>query len=237
MDDILDTLIRIQHCDEDIASTQAELDTIPKKIEKLNNDITKAENLLQEKQQRLVDLKKNYKMHEGDIAANEEKAVKLNSQTFAVKTNEEYRAILNEVEFLKQENKKIEEAMMLMLEEEEILNNSIDKFQIETKNFIDQKKNEISTLNQRQQELEEKIKIIQNDYNNAFLKLPKDIQEIYSKIKTVRGKAVCLIDSETCTGCFSNITPQFLNELKKRKEILLCDNCGRILVYVSNANS
>src|SRR4030042_1617249 len=131
MGDILDILVRIQHCDENITAMRSELDMIPKKIEKLDNETLKANALLLEKQQRLADLKKNYKMREGDIAVNEEKAVKLNSQTFAVKTNDEYRAILNEIEFLKQENKKIEEAMMVILEEEEALKDSIDKFHVE----------------------------------------------------------------------------------------------------------
>ena len=237
MDDILDILVRIQHCDEDITTMRTELDLIPKKITKLESEMSNASTKLNEKKQRLGDLKKDYKLREGDIAANEEKMIKLNSQTFAVKTNDEYRALLNEVEFLKQENKKIEVAMISILEEEEMLKSSIDKHESETKDFIGQKNIDIAALNKRKHDLEEKIKIAEDKYNDDFLKLPKETQNMYDKIKAVRGKAVCLINSETCTGCYSNITPQFLNELKKRNEILLCDNCGRILIYVNDEQS
>ena len=40
------------------------------------------------------------------------------------------------------------------------------------------------------------------------------------------------IRNTVCSGCYANLTPQFLNELKKRDSLLLCDSCGRILIYV-----
>ncbi len=234
MDDILDTLIRIQHCDANITAMQSEVNAIPGKIERIENEISKAAASLQEKRQRLGAIRANYKMREGDIAANEAKVVKLNSQTFAVKTNDEYRALLSEIEYLKQENSRTEEIMISMLEEEELLNNSIRELDVDTRDFTDQRKRDIAGLNQRRQELDEKISVVRSDYDNAFVKLPKDVQDMYNRIKAVRGKAVSLVSNETCTGCFSNITPQFLNELKQKDRILRCDNCGRILIYVSS---
>jgi predicted nucleic acid-binding Zn-ribbon protein len=70
------------------------------------------------------------------------------------------------------------------------------------------------------------------DFETNFGKLPAEIKEQYNKTRKFRGNAVCLIHNETCTGCYANLTPQFLNELKKRDSLLLCDSCGRILIYV-----
>jgi len=44
-----------------------------------------------------------------------------------------------------------------------------------------------------------------------------------------------MISDNTCTGCYANLTHQFLNELKKHNKILVCGNCGRILVYSESA--
>ncbi len=231
MEDILDILVKIQKLDDEIKNTQSRIEEIPLTRVKLEKEIEGAQRNTLEKRTRMQKLKKDYKMKEGDLAENETKTNKLNQQTFAVKTNEEYRAIINEIDYLKQENKRIEDEMINLLEEEEKLKSTIDKTENETKEFVEKRTNEIKELKKSEEELTEKFEQLKMNFLENFDKLPRDVKELYNKIKKVRGKVVCLLSDETCTGCYANLTPQFLNELKRRKEILLCDNCGRILVY------
>ncbi len=44
------------------------------------------------------------------------------------------------------------------------------------------------------------------------------------------GLAVVAIERDSCGGCFHAIPPQKQSEIKLRKKILVCENCGRILV-------
>lgn len=231
MEDILDRLVKIQKLDDDIKTTQSRIAEIPRERANLEKEIETAQRNVTAKQTRIQNIKKDYKMKEGDLAENENKMNKLNQQTFAVKTNEEYRAIINEIDYLKQENKRIEDEMINLLEEEEKLKNTITKIENETEDFVNKRTREISELKKGEQELIEKSEQLQMSFDEHFMELPTDVRELYNKIKRVRGKVVCLIRNETCTGCYANLTPQFLNELKRRKEILLCDSCGRILVY------
>ena len=231
MEDILDILIAIQRLDDKIKDTRSEKNVIPDKITRLEKEINEANTAFREKIHRIEEIRKIYKIKEGDIAENESKITKLNSQTFAVKTNEEYRAILNEVDFLKKENEKIEDEMISLLEEEEKLKGSIAQFEVETKEYVKKKSDEIDVLKKQNEELTERLAQFDADFKTNFGKLPAEIKKQYNKIKEFRGNAVCLIHDETCTGCYANLTPQFLNELKKRDSLLLCDSCGRILVY------
>jgi predicted nucleic acid-binding Zn-ribbon protein len=231
MENILDILITIQRLDDEIKDTISGIELIPAKIEDLEKEKKEAGNALDERINRIQEIRKVYKIKEGDIAGNESKTTKLNNQTFAVKTNEEYRALLNEVDFLKKENEKTEDEMIKLLEEEEQLKKSVEQFESETKDLIRKKSEEIDNAHKHNEELIEHLAKLKADFDTHFGKLPKDISEQYNKIKKVRGNAVCLIHDETCTGCFANLTPQFLNELKKRNELLLCGSCGRILIY------
>ncbi len=235
MENVLDILIKIQNLDNEIKVTKIQIDKIPNKITTLEKEIEKTKLALEEKQNRMQDIRKTYKIKEGDIAENDSKMSKLNSQTFAVKTNEEYRALINEIDYLKKANKKVEDEMINLLEEEEKLKNTIGKTEAESKEFVDKKADEISELKRNREELIKKLEQMKISFEEYFNKLPGDVTELYNKIKKVRGNVVCLIDNETCTGCYANLTLQFFNELKKKEEILLCDNCGRILIYaVSN---
>ena len=231
MEDVLDILLIVQNLDDEIKDTKLKIEEIPKKIGTLEKEIEKTNINLQKKKDRIGQIKKTYKMKEGDLAENETKINKLNSQTFSVKTNEEYRAIMSEIDFLKKENKKIEDEMIDLLEEEETLKATIQRLEKETKDNIDKSVAEINTLKKEKDELMRKQQEAQISFEENFNKLPDDIKETYRKINNVRDKAVCLITDNSCTGCFANITHQFMNELKKRNKLLLCGNCGRILIY------
>ena len=231
MDETLEILVKIQGLTEEIRETTAELDSIPLKIAKLEKEIEKANTSFSEKKDRIVEIKKIYKTKEGEIADNEEKAKKLNQQVFSVKTNEEYRAILSEIEFLKQGNKKIEDEMMKLLEEEDQLKKEIVKYEHETKEYTGKRNNEIETLKKKAVDLEEKKKIATYAYEDDLKKLPVDIRKVYERITRARGNAICLVTDNTCTGCYANLTHQFLNDLKKRDRVILCESCGRILIH------
>ena len=228
----MDLLLTIQRLDDEIKETRQEIEKIPNKLATLEKEIKNANISLQEKNDRIKEIKKIYKIKEGDIAENENKINKLNSQTFSVKTNEEYRAILAEVEYLKKENKRIEDEMINLLEEEEKLKVTIGKFETETKIVIEKKMTEINNLQKLNEELIERKRQDEISFENNFNKLADDVKEAYQRIDNVRDKAVCVITDNTCTGCYANLTHQFMNELKKKNKLRVCGNCGRILIYV-----
>jgi predicted nucleic acid-binding Zn-ribbon protein len=234
MDSTLDLLLKIQSLNDEVEDTRTQLTQIPQEIAKLEKQIGTREEELKKAETRILDLKKTYKLKEIEIADNEEKMGKLNTQTFAVKTNEEYRAILNEVDFLKQKNKEIEDEMLGFMEEEEKLKNSIDAICAETEEFTDTTRSRIAELKQRSESLVEQQKLAEANLNDNYAKLPEDVKILYKRIAKVRDKTVCAIVDNTCTGCYANLTHQFLNELKKRNKILLCETCGRILVYTTS---
>jgi len=233
MESTLDLLLKIQSLNDEVEDTKNQLTQIPREITKLEKQISIREEELKEAESRIIDLKKTYKLKEIEIADNEGKMEKLNTQTFAVKTNDEYRAILNEVDFLKKRNKDIEDEMLGFMEEEEKLKNSIDAIRTETKEFTDATQTRITELEKKIEALTEQQKMAAAKFDDYFSQLPDDAKTLYRRIAKVRDKTVCAIVDNTCTGCYANLTHQFLNELKKRNRILLCDNCGRILVYTT----
>ena len=234
MESTLDLLLKIQSLSDEVEDTKNQLSQIPKEIAKLEKQINAREEELKTAESRIVDLKKTYKLKEIEIADNEGKMEKLNTQTFAVKTNEEYRAILNEVDFLKKRNKEIEDEMIGFMEEEEKLNNSIDAIRTETKEYTDATQARITELKKKNESLTEQQETAAAKFDDYFNQLPDDVKTLYKRIAKVRDKTVCAIVDNTCTGCYANLTHQFLNELKKRNRILVCDNCGRILVYTTS---
>src|SRR6185369_10708248 len=54
----------------------------------------------------------------------------------------------------------------------------------------------------------------------------------YGKIRgnMRNGLAVVTMDRGACGGCFAIIPPQRQAEIRQRRKLIVCENCGRILV-------
>ncbi len=232
MEEILDILLRVHHLEAEIKESEKRLSDIPLRIAKLEAEIEKTSADLIHKKERLQEIKTSYKMHEGDIQENEEKAKKLNTQTLTVKTNEEYRAMQKEIDYLRDHNKTIEEEMMALLEEEEQLKGSLAKLSTEVQAATAVKRGEIETLTKEKNELEEETALTRAQYEDEKLKLPPDVLIIYERVSKARGNAISLVKDNSCTGCYAHITHQILNELQKKHKLHLCEGCGRILLFV-----
>ncbi|MEO0136005.1 MAG: C4-type zinc ribbon domain-containing protein [candidate division WOR-3 bacterium] len=232
MEEVLQRLAKIRDLSETIKKNDMLLKNIPETIVKLKNEIEQKNKQLNQVKNRLTEIKKLYKLKEGDIADNENKINKLNQQIHSVKTNEEYRAILKEIEFLKNSRLAIEEEMINLLEEEEKLKNSLSSLEKETKEFIEQKNREIQQLEEQRAQVMAEQEKNRSVFADEIKKLPVEVRSIYERITNARDKAICVVTDEgICTGCYTNITPQTLNELRKKDKLVLCDSCGRILIY------
>ena len=54
----------------------------------------------------------------------------------------------------------------------------------------------------------------------------------YRKIRDSyrNGLAVVQVERDACGGCFYAIPPQKQSEIRQHKKIMVCENCGRVLV-------
>jgi predicted nucleic acid-binding Zn-ribbon protein len=96
-----------------------------------------------------------------------------------------------------------------------------------------------STLLTKKSELE-KIIAANEKEERHFNKLASDARThvddrllaSYEKIrKSYRnGLSVVPVERDACGGCFNAIPPQKQSEIKQHKKVMICENCGRILV-------
>ena len=81
-------------------------------------------------------------------------------------------------------------------------------------------------------QLKKKKSISANLSSEAREKVEERLLISYDRIrKNYRnGLAVVPVERDACGGCFNAIPPQRQSEIKQRKKIIVCENCGRILV-------
>lgn len=157
---------------------------------------------------------------------------KYDKQSSNVKNNREFEAINKEVEMqqleVKLAEKHIKDATEEIAEKAILLEKA--------KKNIGAKEGVLST---KKGELE-KIVAANEKEEKHFNKLAVEAKQhvesrlltSYEKIrKSYRnGLAVVPVERDACGGCFNAIPPQKQSEIKQHKKIMICENCGRILV-------
>ena len=96
-----------------------------------------------------------------------------------------------------------------------------------------------SVLKNKKDELDKIIATTEKEEKH-FAKLSSDAREkvesrllhSYDRIRGNyrNGLAVVPVLRDACGGCFNAIPPQRQSEIRQRKKIIVCENCGRILV-------
>ncbi|MGZ8558753.1 MAG: zinc ribbon domain-containing protein [Chitinophagaceae bacterium] len=164
---------------------------------------------------------------------------KYEKQSDDVKNNREFEAINKEMEMqqleIKLAEKHIKDATEEIAEKAVLLEKA-------KKNIA----NKENTLSNKKGELE-KIIAANEKEEKHFSKLAGEAREhvdarllaSYEKIrKSYRnGLAVVPVERDACGGCFYSIPPQKQSEIKQHKKVMVCENCGRILVDEELSNN
>ena len=157
---------------------------------------------------------------------------KYEKQSENVKNNREFEAINKEIEMQQLEEKLCEKHIKDATEEiaEKAKQLEFAKKAVSTKE---------ANLNGKKGELEKIIKETEKEekhYNKIAGEARSHVDErllmSYDRIrKNYRnGLAVVPVERDSCGGCFHAIPPQKQSEIKLRKKVMVCENCGRILV-------
>lgn len=158
---------------------------------------------------------------------------KLEKQQNSVKNNREFESISKEIELAKLEIELCEKKLKDFTEKKTSFKSRCD----EVDSAIAGKEDELKIK-------QEELKVIESETDTELAKLKKESEEAkslvderllsgYNRIrKTYRnGLAIVTIDRDSCGGCYAKIPPQKQLEIKQRKKVLVCENCGRIFVY------
>lgn len=78
-------------------------------------------------------------------------------------------------------------------------------------------------------ELRARAKAITTERANLTTRIPAGDLQVYNTLRSSRGNAVALVSGETCTGCWIQLFPNHLAQVR-RGDLTFCDNCERILL-------
>lgn len=127
--------------------------------------------------------------------------------------------------------KELDNESLELLREEEILiieKESLRSRLLELKNkFYTFKKSSNEKINKAKED----IKKAEINILNLKTHIPEELLKKYSEIASIKEPGVAKLENGICSGCKLGVSAVTMDHVNKGKNIVYCDNCGRILYY------
>jgi len=228
----LDLLKKAQKLDSEIHENQLRLDEIPAQRAQLKSDLELEKSRLNELEKSLRDIQLKLKEKELELSQKEGQIKKLDGQLSQVKTNKEYGALQQEIASLKADNSLLEEGIIHILDEvdaaKEETRKEKEKLISVTKSFQDRDNEMVA----QEESLRAHLTEIKKQREESVAQLPSELAELYNRIAQKKeGLALALVQGEVCAACQMKLRPQLLNEIRLGEQVIVCENCSRILYF------
>ena len=226
----LEQLLILQDRQQKIRQIQTEIRTVPLERAHLESQLASTAAGVESLKQkgRLVEVDR--KRLELDVGTRSESIARLRTQQYQTRKNEEFRAIGHEIERYENEIRKLEDQELELMIEADKLRGEIeaaDKNARATKESISRQLADLETkstaLEAQQQELETERKTL-------AAQIDDDLLDQFERLFNSKGDAaIVAVEHGVCTGCHMKVTTATAARVKAGKEIVNCEQCGRIL--------
>lgn len=223
-------LIKLQELDSEIYLLGNEKSASPQEIKLIEAAFELKKQGLVSLEKKSLDLQKQRKEKELELATNVEGVKKLSGQLFSLKTNKEFQLMQQQIADAKADGSVIEEKILIFFEESDTIKAQIDAENAKVKDaekiFLQQKK----TIELRIEEITGRISQLDSQRKQIIPDIDSKMLQEYERILQSRnGLALATVKDNSCGGCHMLVPPQVINLIRMYEHIITCEVCNRIL--------
>ncbi len=227
----IEKLIELQALETRTKHFTARIEQFPRQMAAMQERLHGTKSLMDQQAKTLRRIAADRRQLEGEIQVIEERVSKYRSQLSEVKTNDQYKALLHEIDFHSERIHKMEDEILVSMEKEESL-------RAESLRLEQQFLKESAQVDQEEQvareDVEEtKINLARREEEcRALIALiAPEVYETYRKIAGLRKGVALARATENCQGCHVRIRPSVLGRVMGGQQIVNCDSCDRFLYW------
>jgi uncharacterized protein len=223
-------LINLQAVDSEIYALRNQQEQMPAEIKVIEAAFEEKKKHLSDLEKELLDLQKQKKERELELASKEESTKKLQGQLYSLKTNKEYQTMLGQIQDSKADASVIEDKILEVMDRADKTKSKIEQekehLKGEEKVFLGEKKK----VDDKLKEISQRIETLVSQRKQIIPGIDAKILAQYEKILSNRnGLAIVSVKTDSCGGCNMLVPHQVINMIKMYDRIITCEMCNRIL--------
>ena len=231
----LSTLLLVQKLDNEIAREKIRLNLLPEQIQEKERQIADLEKKGQLEKGSLKELQLKIKRREIDAKTVNDKIEKHKSELYSGKSSDikELKQLQKAIESLQVDRDKVEEGLLLLMEEE-------DSFKLRVSNLDEELKELKGQLAEIQKQVESEERKIKEFIEKKKAERERIADKINDEVLVGRylvlwndkgGEAIVEIEGPICSGCNLSLPSDIIYHLEKGDRLITCPNCNRILFW------
>ncbi len=228
----IEKLLELQVADSEIRALQNEVAALPKRVAAIEQKLAGTKAHLEKIRATAKTDEANRKKFEANIKDLQGKISKYRDQSLAVKTNDQYKALLHEIQFAEQEIRLNEDRIL------EVMVN-VDARETEVKAAEAELKAETAEIEKEKEEArkvtaEDQKKLSERNAERDRLRqgISEDVLRHYERVAKFRGSGLAEVRDHKCMGCQVMLRPQIYNEARSGETVMFCESCQRIYYYI-----
>ncbi|AGK97097.1 zinc ribbon domain-containing protein [Clostridium pasteurianum] len=228
-------LLELQRCYQDIEESKKVLNdgSYLYLLKKMKKEFENMKDKYNGKRKALGDLKIEYTSIGKDLRNLKNKIDKNEHDLYNNADNDvkSINALQNNIEINKEKLKALEDKAIELLEVEEKLKLDIESLKMDLINVKNNFYNYKKVTSEKINDAKDKLKESEDRVEELKKIIPENELKVFYSMIDKRKVAVVKLKNEICEGCKMRVSSVTLDNIYKGKDIVYCDNCGRILIY------
>jgi uncharacterized protein len=231
----IENLLRLQEADKEIRRLQEEIAELPKRVAAIELKLAGTKAQLEKAQAAIKADEAARRKHDTTISDHRGKISKYRDQSLDVKTNEQYKALLHEIQFAEKDIAATEDKILELMLNADARDKEVKAAQAELKAETAEIEKEKAEARERTAEDEKQLAEWRARRDQLRSGVNEDLLRQYDRVSKFRGSGIAEVRDQKCMGCQVMLRPQTYNEVRAGREAMFCDSCQRVL-YFNPAN-
>ncbi len=227
-----DWLLELRQVDDRLRDMSARLEGRRADLQRSEKEMHAVEEALAQERARLESAKARHREGDREIETCRSNRQRFETQLLSVKTNVEYQALLREIAVMQEKAREWEEVVLTTMEQEEAAQATIAKVAANVREKQAAAEEERALFENQRKQLEEEQTQLSVEREKLIGSLTPFARNKYDRLTATKGDAIVPIVQGSCGGCHYNLPPQTVNEVRRNARLILCEGCGRILVWL-----
>jgi uncharacterized protein len=227
----IENLLKLQDADKEIRRLQDEIAELPKRVAVIEQKLAGTKSQLDKAQVAVKADEAARRKHESTISDLRGKISKYRDQSLDVKTNEQYKALLHEIQFAEQEISATEDKILELMVNADARDKEVKAAQAELKAETAEIEKEKEQARQRTAEDENQLTEWRAKRDGLRVGIGEDLLRHYERVSKFRGSGISEVRDHKCIACQVMLRPQTYNEVRAGTNTVVCDSCQRILYF------
>jgi len=229
----LEQLVALQNVDTSIRRLKSELESIPRRRAEIESEFDQRAFEFKALQQTGETARETRAALDRELAEQRTRMEKAERDLMASNNAKVYEAAIRERDAAKKHISELETKVLEQMEAAESAEKTLAEREPEFARLRAEHEERLKAFEEQTRSWGEELESRRAERERMFASLPPGIKATYQRIVARIRDGVALAEARngSCSACFMALRPQLMAEIRRGDDIIICDNCNRILYY------